>query len=88
MPEYLEKQTAELLSDIDTSIEKARQVEREKILIWLANYGLAEVEPYIAGPKWRAVIWALVHPVRFGQAVAIGKAVRSINDCAHLEEAA
>jgi hypothetical protein len=39
--------------------------EREQIVKWLRDESRKPHE-YLDGPKWRAVLWAIMHPFKFG----------------------
>lgn len=65
-------------AEIDRLIDLVRKNEREAILCWLV-----ETAPDIAliagAPKWRAFLWALLHPIRFEVGAAIADAGLAIH---------
>ena len=59
--------------------------ERDAVTIWLAMHN-PDVELVGDWPVWRGILFAFMHPRRFGAATALAKATAAVYAGEHLPE--
>lgn len=74
----------ELSDALDYGIALARDNERDRIAIWIAESS-EDIRRITDWPVWRGWIWANLHPARFGAAVERGKLVAALSENRHRE---